>query len=225
MTLNSQDQESFKPLSLTYSAPPLIAKASEQVPEVSYNAFPEVNEKALDKSLSASPKSGKFNLPLNFAFNAYGRYENAGMDVQLPLMTQVPIAPGLSDVFSLIHNFEMVHMRLAATEAKLIIRKSGLIPSYYLLEQWFWTDECVEVPLVPNPKGSELEKWWQLLHTAFSLTLLEDEVYSLFLGVARLEDKELRDTYEKAGVEAEEEEIKGFADQYYTFREAFEKRY
>ena len=62
MALNSQDQESFKPLSLTYSAPPLIANAAKQVPEVSYNAFPELNEKALDKSLSASPQSGKFNL-------------------------------------------------------------------------------------------------------------------------------------------------------------------
>src|SRR5918999_3969930 len=81
MRLFRKKANQFQSISLVYRAPVLpenvvtpFAKKLEP-PLDFYNAFPDLNDQAMDGSYSAYPVGAKYSLPLACTFNPYATYK------------------------------------------------------------------------------------------------------------------------------------------------------
>jgi hypothetical protein len=78
----------------------------------------------------------------------------------------------------------------------------------------------IDVPLVPNYRGSQLQRHWAAVFDTFQPTLLLDEAASLLICLMLLPSEEWK-AYEQAWVAQEEAENPGFADFYRKLRDEF----
>ncbi|MGH8716587.1 MAG: hypothetical protein ACREUI_07670 [Burkholderiales bacterium] len=210
---------------------------------VFYNAFPDLNGIAEDDSYSAAPKGAKYMLPLDCIFNPYATFEefhHAHPLAALPGYTRLredhveayaflvamPEKPKLEGAFGASALFEEAHARLAATWYKFMFRADLLGPFYNTLWDWLYSARTIGVPLVPDPKGSELQRQWYQIQSWFLETCLLDEACSLLVEVACINDKQGRDRDERRWVQAEDRAMQGkFAPFYRTLRSKVELLY
>jgi hypothetical protein len=138
----------------------------------------------------------------------------------------MPREPDLYSAFSACALFEEGHARLAATWYKWMFRADLLGPFYNTLWDWLGSKRTIRVPLVPNPKGSELQRQWCQIKNWFLETCLLDEACSLLVTLAFITDKQGRKEDERRWVQAEDQEMKGKFDPFYRkFRSKVELIY
>jgi len=201
MNKNPQD---FKIVSLVYSAPLFSDSGAQSAPKVFYNAFPELNDKAVDGSRTAFPLRAKYCLPLDSIFipsgiHAAERELSEAYLMSLPAEYRSEIIetfksipeyarlglPREADIlpeFAFHQNHEAVHKDLAVTLSKLQLR-STLAELYTLLDRQLTTSgSVIEVPLFPDPNGSELQKRWDSILECFEANQIIDEAISLLVG-------------------------------------------
>jgi hypothetical protein len=144
MSKNSENiSTTFRATTLAYSSPAVCTTST--APNFFYNAFPDLNDMAPDRSRSAFPRRAKYLLPLDSMFLPSARYvdsnnidENrlASLDSrtretvaaiinkvghQNPLL-RLPRKPELNEIHRFEAPFELVHKRLAAADSKWAFR-------------------------------------------------------------------------------------------------------
>jgi hypothetical protein len=210
---------------------------------VFYNAFPDLNGVAEDDSYSVAPKGAKYMLPLDCIFNPFATFKEIHSDhsvVSLPgyrrlreelddtvtFFAAMARKPELEEAFNASALFEEGHARLAATWYKLMFRADLLGPFYNTLWDWLSSERTIRVPLVPNPKGSGLQRLWCQIKSWFLETCLLDEACSLLVETAFIKDNEERKRDEQRWIQAEDQHMRRkFAPFYRKFRSKVEFLY
>jgi hypothetical protein len=107
-----------------------------------------------------------------------------------------------------------------------MFRANLLGPFYETLFDFILSGKKIRVPLVPVPKGSELQRQWDQITDWLSGTTVLDEACSLLVNLAFILDKKVRDILAAFWVMAEDKEMQGkFIPFYDRFRLATEKLY
>jgi hypothetical protein len=213
VTLNNEDQEAYAPLSLAYNAPQFNENPAQLIPYISYNAFPDINEKGKDKLYPEPPSRAKYLWPLACIFNPYETFSGTDQGIKIRVESEAQVLHKLS------HIFEMVHARLAFTETKRLMRNLALTPFYTQLRLAINSEDMIEVPLLRDPAGSTLQFMWCVLSEMFK-NLIHDEVYSMLATVAFIGT-----SLEKRWVAEEERHIQGLADAYWKTRKVTESMF
>jgi hypothetical protein len=169
--------EDFTPVALVYNAPSFGKPLP--TPTAFYNAFPELNDVAPDRSRSAFPQRAGFLLPLHCTFNPCGAYERDGR-----YHSPQPRDPTNKWAFESFQIFEWIHEALAATRAKLVFRLFLLGPFYTTLDKFISSGRAISVPLIRDPDGDELQRLWSHIVKWFEVTRLTDELYSMLVTMA-----------------------------------------
>lgn len=231
----------FRATTLAYSSPAVCTTST--APNFFYNAFPDLNDVAPDKSRSAFPRRAKYNLPLDSTFLPSARWVDSNsidedylgsldsrtreivvavidkVGHQKPLL-RLPRKPELNERYRFEALFEITHKRLAATYYKWAFRTYNLASLYTALEDHLVRGQKIAVPLVANHRGSRLQRQWATVEDAFKPTQLLDEAASLLICLTLLPPEEWK-AYEQAWVVQEGAENRGFADFYQKLRDEF----
>jgi hypothetical protein len=215
--MSSSELELFEPVALAYSTPRSGHNGSHPTPQVFYNAFPDLNDRAADGSHSAFASRAKYLLPLHCVFNPYGVYLTGSGRVNGNLISEVE--------FTLAENFEAVHRILGCTATKCYFRFDKLSPFYTTLHDTISSGKIIKAPLVATEKGSKIQRQWWHITKWFRVSCLIDEAFSLLVTLASIPEKEVRDRYEAIWVLEEDEDLPGFAPFYRELREHVESQY
>jgi hypothetical protein len=218
----SSELEMFEPVALAYSAPRIDRDCSHPPPQVFYNAFPDLNDRAADGSRSVFASRAKYLLPLHCVFNPYGVNVTGGGRVNRNSISELE--------FTLAENFEAVHRILGCTDAKCYFRFDKLSKFYTALQNTISSGKIIKVPLVATEKGSKIQRQWCRITRWFRISCLIDEAFSLLVTLASIPEKEVRDKYEAIWVPEEDEDLKknmklSFAPFYRDLREHVESQY
>ncbi|MDQ3828911.1 MAG: hypothetical protein M3361_06315 [Candidatus Tectomicrobia bacterium] len=233
----------FRATTLTYSSP--AVDTTSPAPACFYNAFPDLNDEAPDRSRSAFPQRAKYNLPLDSEFlpsamwvesnniteGLLASLDSISRDATVEVIKkyghinslfQFPRTPELNKQRRLEGLFELGHKRLAATDCKWALRTYRLASFYTTLENHLERGHEIGVPLIKDnsPSASRLQRHWKVVFDAFQRTLLIDEAVSLLVCLALLTPEEAQ-AHEQAWLREEAAENRGFADYYQKLRDRF----
>jgi hypothetical protein len=216
-----------------YNSP--FPSSTEPEPKHFYNAFPELNDRASDRSLTAFPRRAKYHFALDsmyipeaiwissrelseidlteysedtkLTFN--GAYNQIPTDFLIPF----PKSLVLESRFYRHFYFETAHRILTSSPFKLSLRIRLLAPFYTTLSYTIAKNKEIRVPVraTDGRNVSRLQRHLLALKSAFNSTILLDESYSLFFGSLDYETDHKR---MKSWIIQMDGEIKGFRDFY-----------